>query len=230
MQRSLIHEVANEEEYRPIVVHSTKYYRNKCYIFFKNLYHTSFPDNIACGTKFSPTSKVCASATLVLILHEINSHKFWIPSFQWHNVHTKFHQNMSSGSLVESCGRTDIQADMATPFCVHVMHIVQTMHSNVANVSWQVVEGENSSCYFACQQVHTRATCWSIIVVVIIIIIIACSTCVYFLSPCHIHQQVSIAKYFAFVEYRPTDCNNLGFYSHYNVLSLNLNTSMPRSF
>jgi hypothetical protein len=37
---------------------------------------------------------------------------------QWHNIHTKFDLNPSSGSGVESCGRTD----MTSPICVYFMH------------------------------------------------------------------------------------------------------------
>jgi hypothetical protein len=76
-------------------------------LYFSKIYnHTSLYDPIASGASDDPTSQVCSSAMLVLPIVVHLKVRFY-GSPQWHNVHTKFHLNSSSGSRVESCGRTD---------------------------------------------------------------------------------------------------------------------------
>jgi hypothetical protein len=59
----------------------------------------------------------------------------------WHNVHTKFHQNLSSGSQVGSCGQTDRQmvryTDTGNPISVH---FVQRPHNNEGELNCVLYE------------------------------------------------------------------------------------------
>jgi hypothetical protein len=59
-------------------------------------------------------------------LKEIKKCKFK-GRLQWHNIHTKFHQNPSTGFQVASCGQTN----KVSPICIHFMHTVQRMHKNL---------------------------------------------------------------------------------------------------
>jgi hypothetical protein len=85
-------------------------YCTKNYFFSKGLYflkicnHTSSYVPTTSGANVDPTSQVCSSAMLVLPIVGNWKLRFFGCS-QWHNVHTKFHQNPSSG-WAESCGQT----------------------------------------------------------------------------------------------------------------------------
>jgi hypothetical protein len=85
-------------------------------------------DPIASGVSVDPSSPVCSSAMLVLsIVLNLKVRFYVIP--QWHNVHTNFHTNPSSGYRVESCGRTDRRTYIHDhPFRFNFMHIVQRTH------------------------------------------------------------------------------------------------------
>jgi hypothetical protein len=89
-----------------VILHYTKNLHSKVLYFMKNYNLTSLYGPNASGASVNPTSQVFSSAMLVLLI--VGS---WIVRFkgrfQWHDVHTKFHPNPSSGSRVESCGRTD---------------------------------------------------------------------------------------------------------------------------
>jgi hypothetical protein len=78
---------------------------------------------IASGTSVDPTSQVCLSTMLVLSIVGNQNVQFW-GSPQRHNVHTKFHPNLSSGSKVKSCRQTG----MTSLICIHFMHNMQRRH------------------------------------------------------------------------------------------------------
>jgi hypothetical protein len=67
-------------------------------------------------------SQACLSAMLVLPVMGNNKVQSW-GGFQWHNIHTKFHQNSSCSLPGETCRQTD----MVSPVGVHIVNIMQKM-------------------------------------------------------------------------------------------------------
>jgi hypothetical protein len=65
-------------------------------------------------------SQACMSAMLVLPIMGYNKVQSW-GGFQWHNFHTKFHQNSSCSFPGEACRQTN----MVSPVGVHIMNIMQ---------------------------------------------------------------------------------------------------------
>jgi hypothetical protein len=67
-------------------------------------------------------SQACVSAMLVLLIMGNNKVQSW-DGIQWHNIHTKFHQNSSCSFPGEAWRQTD----MLSPVGVHIMNIMQEM-------------------------------------------------------------------------------------------------------
>jgi hypothetical protein len=87
--------------------------------------YTSLYSPLACGSNDSPTSEVCPSAMLILLVVENLNVKF-SGSTHWHNIRTRFHWNPSRHCRFKSCGQTDTISIV----CFEFMHIVQRTYSN----------------------------------------------------------------------------------------------------
>jgi hypothetical protein len=74
----------------------------------------------------------------VITIVEYSKVRFW-GSHQWHNTHTKFHPNPSSGSRFESCGQTDGQtwpAHNAFSPCTLCKERITTIHHWCPDCFW----------------------------------------------------------------------------------------------
>jgi hypothetical protein len=80
-----------------VILHYTKNYFSKVLYFLKTFHHTSLYGPTASGARADPSSQVCSSTMLVLPILD-NCKVRFEGSPQWHNVNTKFHPNLSSGS------------------------------------------------------------------------------------------------------------------------------------
>jgi len=65
--------------------------------FMKLSYHKSFQDPALSATSVAPTSQVCSSAMLLLLIIGNLKLQDW-SGFQWCNINIKFHSDPSTGS------------------------------------------------------------------------------------------------------------------------------------
>jgi hypothetical protein len=92
---------AEENLHRTAKLFSTR--KKKFWVIY---YCTTFKDSI----KVVP---------VLFLLHKLHNHQ---GGLQWHNIHTRFYENLSSGSWIER--------DNITHTCIYFTNVMQIIHSN----------------------------------------------------------------------------------------------------
>jgi hypothetical protein len=133
----------------------TKNYLSEVSYFPRMYNRTSSCGPTASGANVDPTSQVCSPAMLVLPIVDNCKLRFQV-SPQWHNVHTKFHPNPSSGSPVESRGQRDRRTDMTSPTCVHFMHIMQRTRKNGRLIWYSIIRNVHLVCLFCLIRLRSK--------------------------------------------------------------------------